>query len=78
MRTNAAIAALIYPIVQAVVFGLGLIGLLALGAPQGLFPGVIAATFVVSIPIAVLMAPRLRSRAWRRRRGRHGLRLVRT
>lgn len=69
MRTNIAIAALIYPMVQGVLFGVGLIGLLMLGSPAGLFPVVIAATFAISVPIALLIAPRLRSRAWRRRHG---------
>lgn len=68
MRTNLAIAALIYPMVQAVLFGAGLIGLLALGAPASLFPPVIGATFLIAIPIALAIAPRLRSQAWRRRR----------
>jgi hypothetical protein len=67
MRTNLAIAALVYPMVQAVAFGAGLLILLALGAPPAAFAPVIAATFVVSAPIALLMAPRLRSRTWKRR-----------
>lgn len=75
MRTNLAIAALVYPMVQAVAFGAGLLTLLALGAPPAAFAPVIAATFVVSAPIALLMAPRLRSRAWKRRQA---LRLVRS
>jgi hypothetical protein len=57
MRTNLAIAALVYPMVQAVAFGAGLLILLALGAPPAAFAPVIAATFVVSAPIALLMAP---------------------
>lgn len=68
MRTNLAIAALVYPMVQAVAFGAGLLVLLMLGAPQAAFAPVIAATFAVSAPIALLIAPRLRSRAWKRRR----------
>jgi hypothetical protein len=69
MRTNLAIAALIYPMIQALFFGLGLLPLLALGAPAKLFWGMIAATFVLSAPVALAIAPRLRSRAWRRRHG---------
>lgn len=68
MRTNLAIAALVYPMVQAVAFGVGLLILLMSGAPQAAFAPVIAATFAVSAPIALLIAPRLRSRAWKRRR----------
>lgn len=69
MRTNIAIAALIYPMVQAVLFGAGLVGLLGLGSPATLFPVVIVATFVLAVPIALAIAPRLRSQAWRRRHG---------
>jgi hypothetical protein len=69
MRTNIAIIALIYPMVQAVVFGLGMLGLLVFGAPSSLFPVMIAATFVIALPIAVVIGPRLRSRLWRRRHG---------
>jgi hypothetical protein len=70
MRTNLAIAALIYPVIQAVVFGLGIIGLLVADAPSGFYPPVIAATFVASLPIALWIAPRMRSRAWRQQHGR--------
>ena len=70
MRTNLAIAALVYPMVQAVVFGLALLGLLAFGASSDLFAPVIAATFLVSIPPALLIAPRLRSLTYKRRHGR--------
>ena len=69
MRTNFAIAALIYPMVQAVVFGIGLLGLLVAGSPASLFPIVIAITFAVAVPIALAIAPRLRSKAWRERHG---------
>ena len=67
MRTNLVIAAVLYPMVQAVFFGVGLLGLLAIGAPANLFPGMIAATFLLSAPVAIAIAPRLRSKAWRRR-----------
>lgn len=79
MRTNFAIAALIYPMVQAVFFGMGLLALLAARAPAGAYPWMIAATFLASLPVALLMAPRLRSRRWRRRhRDPASLRLVPT
>ncbi|HWQ86973.1 hypothetical protein [Brevundimonas sp.] len=64
MRTRFAIAALIWPMIQAVLFGLGMIGLLVapLGASQLLTAiwWMIAATFVISVPIAWGMAPWLR------------------
>lgn len=69
MRTNVAIAALIYPMVQAVIFGLGFLALVIGGAPSSFYMPAIAATFVVAAPLAVLIAPRLRSRAWRQRHG---------
>ena len=69
MRTNFAIAALIYPMVQAVVFGIAFIGLELLRAPSSAYPGVILATFVFAVPFALAIAPRMRSRAWRRRHG---------
>lgn len=73
MRTNFAIAALIYPMVQAVLFGIGLLGLTTAGNPPAYFPVVIGATFAAAVPVALFMAPYLRSRAWRRR---HGTRLM--
>ncbi len=73
MRTNLAIAALIFPVIQAVTFGLGLGGLLVAGTPACYFPVVIAATFVAAMPFALVIAPRLRSRAWRRQ---HGTQLI--
>jgi len=73
MRTNLAIAALLYPMIQAVAFGAGMIILLTSGAPSTAFAPVIAGTFAVSAPIALIMAPRLRSRAWRKR---HGVRVL--
>jgi len=69
MRTNLSIAILIYPMVQAVVFGMGLLGLLASGAAATAYPPVIALTFLASVPLALAISPRLRSRVWRARRG---------
>lgn len=66
MRTRLSIAALIWPMIQAVLFGVGIVGLLAapLEAAQ-LMSAVwwmIGATFVISLPIAWGMAPWLRLR----------------
>lgn len=66
MRTRFAIAALLWPMIQAVFFGLGMVALLA--APleaSELMSAVwwmIAATCVVSVPLAWVLAPRLRLR----------------
>ncbi len=68
MRTNLAIAALIYPMVQAVLFGVGLVLLLVLQLTD--YPvatvSMIGVSFLISVPSAVLLAPKLRSARWRR------------
>jgi hypothetical protein len=69
MRTNLAIAALIFPMIQAMLFGLGILGLLVASAPTIMYPVMIAATFLASLPIAFVLAPRLRSKVWRARHG---------
>lgn len=64
MRTRFAIAALILPMIQGVLFGLGLVGLLAArleaSAMMTAIWWMIAATFVIAVPIAWVLAPRLR------------------
>ncbi len=64
MRTRFAIAALIWPIIQAVLFGLGMVGLLAspLETPEVMTAlwWMIAGTVVISTLLAWLIAPRLR------------------
>ncbi len=70
MRTNFAIAVLIYPMVQAVAFGLGMLLVLTTGTAQWAMPWMIAATIALSAPLAWLIAPRLRSRRWRQVRER--------
>lgn len=78
MRTRFAIAALIWPMIQAVLFGLGMIGLLAarLEASQmlGAVWWMIGVTLVVSTPLAWGMAPwlRLRDRPHERKLTRPG------
>ena len=66
MRTRFAIAALIWPMIQAVLFGLGMVGLLVApleaAAMMTAVWWMIGVTFVVSVPIAWIMAPRLRLR----------------
>ncbi|MBU1539278.1 MAG: hypothetical protein KKC29_02590 [Alphaproteobacteria bacterium] len=78
MRTRFAIAALIWPMIQAVLFGLGMIGLLVVPvAASDMLAAVwwmIAATFVISAPAAWGMAPwlRLRDRPHERKLTRPG------
>lgn len=72
MRTRLAIAALIYPMVQAVLFGIGMVLLLAMSPPDGqqaLMPWMIGVTVLLSVPIAWSIAPRLRLRFRRDRPG---------
>ena len=70
MKTRLWIAAMVYPMVNAVLFGAGVIAMLSIPALDAiaptLFPFVIAASFVLAAPIAWVIAPRLRARYWRR------------
>lgn len=71
MRTRLWIAAMIFPVVNAVLFGLGTIPLLSIAAlaeqASTLFPYVVAGSLLLAVPIAWLIAPRLRLRYWRER-----------
>lgn len=73
MVTRVLIAALVYMMVQAVLFGIGTILIvatpLAANASE-LMPLHIVLSFVVAAPIAWVLAPRLRARYWRRREAR--------
>lgn len=74
MLTRLQIAVLVFMMVQAVLFGIGMVGILAtpLNAnAMTAIPYMIVATFIVSAPIAWLIAPRLQARYWRRQH-RHG------
>lgn len=61
MSKRATIAAVIYPMVNAVLFGAGAIVVLSLFAAEAklLLPIVIVASFVVALPISWLLAPKL-------------------
>ena len=68
MWIRVQIAAMVYLMVQAVMFGIGVT--LVLGTPLAdmamtLMPWVVAMTAVLSIPISWMIAPRLRARYWR-------------
>jgi len=71
MRTRFWIAAMIFPMVNAVLFGAGVIALLSIPSlavqASTLIWMVVAASFVIAAPISWVMAPRLRLRYWRRR-----------
>jgi hypothetical protein len=65
------IAALLYPMVGAVIFGVGIILALtvpALNADAGFWIVIVVAiSIILAAPIAWLLAPRLRARYWRQR-----------
>jgi hypothetical protein len=68
MWVRVQIAAMVYLMVQAVMFGIGVT--LVLGTTLAdmaitLMPWVVATTAVLSIPISWMIAPRLRARYWR-------------
>ncbi len=70
MSVRFQLAALIFMMVQGVLFGIGVTLLLAtpLAAyAMGLMPWVVGVSFLVSLPLSWLIAPRLRARYWRRR-----------
>ncbi len=72
IKTRAGIAALVYTMTNAVMFGAALITVLAVPYFRAHAAIGIAAAVVVSLvaaaPVAWLIAPRLRARYWRQRR----------
>ncbi len=77
-RTRAGIAAIVYTMTNAVMFGAGLIFVLSVPglrnhAALGIL-AVVLASLIFAAPAAWLLAPRLRARFWRRRaQQRHSL-----
>ena len=74
-KTRAGIAALVYTMVNAVMFGAALITVLAVPffrahAAIGIAAAVLA-SLVAAAPAAWLIAPRLRARYWRQQRRIH-------
>jgi Na+-driven multidrug efflux pump len=70
MSVRIYIAAVVYMIVQAVMFGVGTILVLATplnNMAMQLMPWVVALTSILSLPIAWVIAPRLRARYWHER-----------
>jgi hypothetical protein len=68
-KTRAAIAALIYPMTDAVIFGTGLVVVLTLPTLRGeeaiSIPTVVVASLILAAPAAWVIAARLRARHWR-------------
>ncbi len=69
MKTRLWIAAMLLPVVNAVLFGTAAIAMLSIPAlnemASTLFPYVVPASFIASVPVAWIIAPRLRARYWR-------------
>jgi hypothetical protein len=79
--TRAQIALLIYMMTSGVLFGVGVILVLAwpaLSVDSGFWITlVVAASFILAAPVAWWMAPRMRARYWRRRMAADDRALVR-
>lgn len=72
MSIRFAIASLVFMMVNAVVFGVGLVSVLTLPSLArhafDLIPAVVVASFMISAPLSWMIAPRLRASYWRRQR----------
>lgn len=68
MSTRLAIAAVIYLMVNAVLFGVGTVTVLSVPALDAnatvLMPLVIIGSFILALPLSWAIAPRLRLRYW--------------
>lgn len=70
MSMRLQIAFMVFLMVQAVLFGIGMVAILSTPLNQSamtLIPWMIALTFLVSVPLSWVIAPRLRRRFWRSR-----------
>ena len=80
-KTRVAIAALVYPMTNAVIFGTGLIVVLTLPALRGeeaiSIPTVVVVSLILAAPAAWVIAPRLHARHWRLRAAERSLATVR-
>ena len=68
MSTRLQIAVVVYMVIQAMTFGMGIVVELATPLDNWateLIPGVIVVSAVLSLPIAWMIAPRLRASFWR-------------
>ena len=70
MWTRLQIAAMVFMMIQAMLFGIGMVLILATPLNTNamtLIPWMIAGSFFVSAPLAWIIAPRLQLRRWHRR-----------
>lgn len=69
MSTRFAITLLVFMLTTSLVFGAGIVPVLAIPALSAhafvLVPLVVVASFVIGAPLAWILAPRLRARYWR-------------
>lgn len=66
--TRLAIAALVFMIIQAVLFGIGTVLVLATPVRElemTLLPAVVVTSSILALPLSWLIAPRLQARYWR-------------
>ncbi|RAI45426.1 hypothetical protein [Rhodoplanes roseus] len=73
MYTRTIIAGLVYMMVQAVLFGVGTVIIASTplaNDARTLMPWHVVLSFLVAVPIAWWLAPRLQARYWRRRDAR--------
>ena len=74
MGIRLAIAALVFMMAQAVLFGIGAVLVLATPLSEfamTLMPWVVGVSTVVSLPLSWFLAPRLRLRYWQERERGH-------
>jgi hypothetical protein len=70
MFVRLQITALVYMMVQAVMFGVGVLLVLSTpleGMAMQLMPWVVGVSALVSLPVSWMIAPRLRARYWQER-----------
>ena len=77
MSTRLIIAALIYMIVNAVLFGCSVTIVLTIpvlaAQANTLVPAVVVTSLILALPVSWFVAPRLRARYWRDRRASSAL-----
>ncbi|MFT0879449.1 hypothetical protein VRZ08_22985 [Rhodopseudomonas sp. G2_2311] len=73
MSNRFRIAALVYMMTNAVLFGIGMVSIMTVPAlarnAMDWVPMAVIASFILAAPIAWWIAPRLRARYWRHRGG---------
>ena len=69
MSTRLQIAAMVFMMVNAVAFGVGIVPVLMIPSLSDnafdTIPAVVIASFIVSAPLSWFIAPRLQARYWR-------------